>query len=157
MSSPDGKYLAYISYTETAGQYLSNPVLCIRSLENGEERGIYPELGYIGGTCWSPDGRSILTVGKKEGHKGFYKIDVKTGKLTSLLQFNKGQAVGVPVWSQDARKLFYMHVDPQQEIASIIMYDLASKEKKEIHRDSFQHSYAAGRLPYLRSRIGSFT
>jgi Tol biopolymer transport system component len=149
--SPDGKYLAYISYTETAEQYFSNPVLCIRSLENGEERGIYPELGYIGGTCWSPDGRSILTAGKKEGRKGFYKIDVKTGKFTSILQFGQGQAVGVPVWSRDGRKLFYMHADPQKETASIMMYDLASKKKKEIHRDNFRPD--RGRPPFFAAEL----
>jgi Tol biopolymer transport system component len=139
--SPDGKYLAYISYLGTAGQdfLFSNPVLCIHSLENGEEREIYPEPGYrIGGTCWSPDGRFILTAGKKEDYTGFYKIDVKTGEFTSILQFNKGEKVGAPVWSQDGRKMFYMQAGLQKEIASIIMYDLASKEKKEIHRDNFK-------------------
>ena len=153
--SPDGKYIAYISYPGTAGQDFlrSNPVLCIRSLENGKEREIYPELGYIGGTCWSPDGRFILTFGKKEGRKGFYKVDVKTGEFTSILQFNNGGGVGAPVWSQDGRKLFYTHADPQKETASIIMYDLASEEKKEIHRDNFQRRYAAGRPPLFAQEL----
>ena len=154
--SPDGKHLAYISYLGTTGQNLlsSNPVLCIRSLENGEEREIYPERGYIiGGACWSPDGRFILTVGKKEGRKGFYKIDVKTGEFTSILQLNEGEIVGAPVWSQDGRKIFYMHADSQQEIASIVMYDLVTREKKQIHRDNFQRSYAAGRPPFFAQEL----
>ena len=145
--SPDGKYLAYISYPETGHDMLgSKSVLCIRSLENGKEREIYPELRYIWGTCWDPDGRSILTVGSEEkGREGFYKIDAKTGDFTSILHFNKEDIVGAPVWSQDGKKIFYMHKDPQQKIARIMMYDLASKEKMEIHRDNFQHAYIAGR------------
>jgi len=145
--SPDGKYLAYISYPETGHDMLgSKSVLCIRSLENGKEREIYPELRYIWGTCWDPDGRSILTVGSEEkGREGFYKIDAKTGDFTSILHFNKEDIVGAPVWSQDGKKIFYMHKDPQQKIASIMMYDLASKEKMEIHRDNFQPGYIVGR------------
>jgi len=145
--SPDGKYLAYISYPETGHDMLgSKSVLCIRSLENGKEREIYTELRYIWGTCWDPDGRSILIVGSEEkGREGFYTIDVKTGNFTSILHFNKEDIVGAPVWSQDGKKIFYMHKDSQQKIASIMMYDLASEEKMEIHRDNFQHAYIAGR------------
>jgi len=145
--SPDGKYLAYISYPETGHDMLgSKSVLCIRSLENGKEREIYPELRYIWGTCWDPDGRSILTVGSEEkGREGFYKIDAKTGDFTSILHFNKEDIVGAPVWSQDGKKIFYMHKDPQQKIARIMMFNLASKEKMEIHRDNFQRLFMDGR------------
>ncbi len=80
-----------------------------------------------------------------DGQEGFYKIDVKKGNFTSILKLVKGDTVGAPVWSQDGRKIFYMHKDPQQEMASILMYDLTSKEKMEIHRDNFQRYYWAGR------------
>jgi len=148
--SPDGKHLAYISYPETGhDMFGSKSILCIRSLENGEERDIYPELRYIWGTCWSSDGRFILTVGsEKEDHEGFYKIDVKTGKSTSILQFNKGDSVGAPVWSQDGRKIFYINKDAQQKMANIMMYDFPSKENMEIHRDNFQRGYIVGRNPF---------
>lgn len=145
--SPDGKYLAYISYPETGHDMLgSKSVLCIRSLENGEEREIYPELRYIWGTCWDPDGHSILTVGSEEkDREGFYKIDTKTGDFTSILHFNKEDIVGAPVWSQDGKKIFYMHKDPQQKQAGIMMYDLLTAQKREIHRDNFQPGYIVGR------------
>ncbi len=145
--SPDGKYLAYISYPETGHDMLgSKSVLCIRSLENGEEREIYPELRYIWGTCWDPDGRFILAVGsEKEGHEGFYKIDAKTGDFISILQFNKGDIVGAPVLSRDGKKIFCIYKHPEQKIARIMMFDLASKEKKEIHSDNFQRYYWGGR------------
>ncbi len=145
--SPDGKYLAYISYPETGRDALgSRSVLCIRSLEDGKERKIYPELRYLWGTCWEPDGRSILTVGSEEmGREGFYKIDVKTGNIASILHFNKEDNVGAPVWSQDGRKIFYIHKLPQQKQARIMMYDLVTAQKKEIHRDNFQRGYIVGR------------
>jgi len=140
--SPDGRFLAYLS---DAGDLKS--VLIIRSKENGKERKIHPELRYIQpGTCWSPDGNYILSVGREtDGQEGFYKIDVNRGNFTSILKLDKGDTVGAPVWSQDGRKIFYMHKDPQQEMASIMMYDLTSKEKMEIHRDNFQRYYWEGR------------
>ncbi len=139
--SPDGKFLAYIS---DAADLKS--VLIIRSIEKGKEHEIQPELRYIRGTCWSPDGNYILSVGSEtENQEGFYKIDVKKGNFTSILKFDKEDVVGAPVWSHDGRKIFYMHKAPQQEIASIMMYDLVSKEKMEIHRDNFQRYYLRGR------------
>jgi Tol biopolymer transport system component len=145
--SPDGKYLAYISYPEYEQDAL-NPksVIFIRSIDKGKEREIYIELRNIWGTCWSHDGRFILTVGsEKEGREGFYQIDVKTGNFTSILQFNKGDTVGAPVWSRDGKKIFCIYKHPEQKIARIMMFDLASEEKKEIHRDNFQCYYMAGR------------
>jgi len=145
--SPDGKYLAYISYPETGHDMLgSKSVLCIRSLENGKEREIYPELRYIWGTCWSPDGRFILVVGsEKKDREGFYKIDANTGDCTSILHFNEEDSVGAPVWSQDGKKIFYMHKLPQQKQARIMVYDLLTSQKREIHRDNFQPGYIVGR------------
>jgi len=145
--SPDGKYLAYISYFEYEQDAL-NPksVIFIRSIDKGKEREIYVELRNIWGTCWSHDGRFILTVGsEKESREGFYQIDVKTGNFTSILQFNKGDTVGAPVWSRDGKKIFCIYKHPEQKIARIMMFDLASEEKKEIHRDNFQRYYMAGR------------
>jgi len=148
--SPDGKHLAFISYPETGHEMFgSKSALCIRSLENGKESEIYPELRYIWGTCWSPDGHSILTVGSEnEDQEGFYKIDTKTGDFTSILQFNKGDIVGTPVLSQDGRKIFYLHKLPQQKQARIMMYELETAHKKEIYHDNFQPGYIVGRNPF---------
>jgi Tol biopolymer transport system component len=145
--SPDGKYLAYISYPEyEQGALNPKSVIFIRSIDKGKEREIYIELRNIRGTCWSPDGRFILTVGsEKEGREGFYQIDVKTGNFTSILQFNKGDIVGAPVWSQDGKKIFCIYKYPDQKIARIMMFNLASKEKMEIHRDNFQRLFMDGR------------
>jgi Tol biopolymer transport system component len=140
--SPDGKYLAYISYPE----YEQESVLFIRSIDKGKEHEVNIGLRDIRGTCWSPNGRFILTVGsEKEGREGFYQIDAKTGNFTSILQFNKGDVVGAPVWSRDGKKIFCIYKHPEQKTARIMMFDPASKEKKEIHRDSFQRYYWEGR------------
>lgn len=145
--SPDGKYLAYISYPETGHDMLaSKSVLCIRSQENGKEREIYPELRYIWGTCWSPDGRFILVVGsEKKDREGFYKIDAKTGDCTPILHFNEEDIVGAPVWSQDGKKIFYLHKMPQQKQARIMVYDLLTTQESEIYRDNFHPRYIVGR------------
>lgn len=143
--SPDGKYLAYVYISYPKTEYEANrfkAILLIRSIENGQERELYPEPKYIRGTCWSPDGRYILTVGSEiEDQEGFYTIDVKTEDTAAILKFNKGDILGVPVWSQDGKKIFYMHQGPQKKIASIMMYNLSSKEKMEIHRENFQRAH----------------
>jgi len=149
--SPDGKYLSYVSQRGAGyDQHASKSPLCIRSVETGAEHEILPELRYIWGTRWSPDGQSILAVGsEEEGKEGFYKIDVHTGEVTSILQFDFGDRLSEPEWSHDGRKIFYTHEKEKQKEARIIAYNLETKEKKEIYRGEFNPSYIVGRNAFF--------
>jgi len=65
--SPDGKYLAYISIRDSLGPKSSTQsVLCIRSLDTGEERELFPDLPDFWNLKWSPDSRYILCIAVDE-------------------------------------------------------------------------------------------
>ncbi len=149
--SPDGKFLSYVTKRDAGyDQLASKSPLCIRSMVTGAEHEIVPELRYIWGTRWSPDGKSILAVGsEEEGKEGFYKIDVHTGEVTSILQFDSGDRLSEPEWSPDGNKIFYTHQQSQQKEARILAYDLETKEKKEIYRGEFNPSYIVGRNAFF--------
>jgi Tol biopolymer transport system component len=74
--SPDGKHFVYVS---DRGQR----VLCIYSLESGEERELSLRGKFSSGLGlpgWTPDGRSILIYGDDEERgEGFYRVDIQTG------------------------------------------------------------------------------
>ncbi len=145
--SPDGKYLSYVSRRNSG--YKNKP-LCIRSLETGDEREIILELRYIWGPRWSPDGRSILVVGSAEiDQEGFYLVDVKTGGITSIIQFESSDVVSEPEWSLNGKQIFYTYQHPQKKYGQIIKYDLQSKEKKEICQGEFNPSYITGRNSFF--------
>jgi Tol biopolymer transport system component len=149
--SPDGKYLSYVSRRDAGyDQLVSKFPLCIRSMETGAEHEIVPELRYIWGTRWSPDGKSILAVGsEEEGKEGLYKIDPQTGKVASIIQFDFGDKLSEPEWSHDGKKIFYTHKQDEQKEAHIIAYDLETKEKREIYRGEFNPSYIGGRNAFF--------
>jgi Tol biopolymer transport system component len=153
--SPDGKYLSYVSIRDAGYDRLAtkSPV-CILSTETGVEHEIVPELRYIWGTSWSPDGRSILAVGsEEEGKEGFYEINPQTGKMASILQFDFGDRLSEPEWSPDGNKIYYTHKKDEQKEARIIAYDLKIKEKKEIYRGEFNPSYIVGRNAFFAHEL----
>ena len=85
--SPDGKYLAYISrrfpltiFPDYTIAQIGGNVLCIKSLETGKEREIFPDLNKFSYPRWSPDGRSVIV--KDLNANGYYKIDTQTGNVT---------------------------------------------------------------------------
>ncbi|MCJ7581584.1 MAG: tetratricopeptide repeat protein [Candidatus Aminicenantes bacterium] len=149
--SPDGKYLSYVSFRNSGyDRVASKAPLCIRSLETGDEREIIPELRYIWGPRWSPDGRSILIVGSaKKDQEGFFLVDVKTGGITSVIQFEPGDKISEPEWSLNGKQIFYTYKHPQKEYGQIIRYDLQGKEKKEICQSEFNPSYVTGRNSFF--------
>jgi Tol biopolymer transport system component len=149
--SPDGEYLSYVSQRDAGyDQHSSKSPLCILSMDTGAEYEIMPELRYIWGTRWSPDGKFILAVGsEEEGKEGFYEINPQTGKVISIMQFDFGDKVSEPEWSIDGKKIFYTHKQREQKEARILAYDLETKEKKEIYRGEFNSGYIVGRNAFF--------
>ena len=133
--SPDGKYLAYVSVrgTKTFISGLPN-VLCIRSLENGEERELFPELKGIILPRWSPDGRTILLFGMdKKDRSGIYQIDAQTGEVKPIVQ---NMLIKYYSWTLSGKAVFYTIKDPNNKLSCIIMRNLDTGEEKELYRQS---------------------
>jgi Tol biopolymer transport system component len=143
--SPDGKYLAYISrrfpltiLPDYTMAQIGGNVLCIKSLETGEEREILPDLDKFGFPRWSPDRRSVI-VGdlSANNQEGYYKqIDTQTGKVTPIVFSDMYEEVinGPCEWSRDGKAIFYVRHNRKAKIFRIIVRDLESGTENEIYR-----------------------
>ncbi len=126
--SPDGKYLAYLRRPRGGGRFTN---LVIRSLETGEERELSPELKAFGHFVrWSPDGRSILTLGgtTRENH-GIYQIDTETNAATPVVLDDEQGGISVvpPLWSPGGSKIFFMR--QSDGIWGIRAYDFETRQE----------------------------
>jgi len=131
--SPDGKYLAYISQRPRAWDRGGFKVLVIRSLETSEERVLSPKHIALGHRpCWSPDGRSILTVViGRTGGLDVYQIDTETGAATPVVRSDEqGNISAVPLaLSPDGSKIFFMRERSGTRVIRI--YDFETKREWE--------------------------
>jgi Tol biopolymer transport system component len=142
--SPDGQYLAYIKEDNKA----DNPwQLTIQDLKTGEERKLADDMRLAMSPCWSPDGNSILVTGisRSEFHTkgrtaGIYRVDVKTGQTTEILNLseykNKINPPGddaFPLsdiqWSLDGKSIFFMFFTDR-----LVKRDLESGEDKILYK-----------------------
>lgn len=143
--SPDGQYLAYIRMGGTT----NNPwQLTIQDLKTGEERKLATDLFTANSPCWSPDGNSILVIGRPIRAKfardvyngGVYSVDVKTGQTTEILlmsdyEFNRPNDDSWPLsdiqWSLDGKSFFYLFFKDR-----LVKHDLKTGEEKILYKHS---------------------
>jgi len=132
--SPDGNYLAYISYRSVEGTDFC--VLCLRSVKTGEIRTVFtPQLKYFKYICWAPDSRSIIVVGvDKSNRAGMYKIDVQTGDTTSIVQLEGASTIKQPAWSLDGKAVFYPYTQWTKKLSRVLVRDLETGQEKELYR-----------------------
>ena len=132
--SPDGNYLAYVSYRSVEGKDFS--VLCLQSVKTGEERTVSPpQLNSFGRVVWGPDSRSVIVIGMdKSDRTGMYKIDVQTGDATSIVQFERGTVIKQPAWSLDGKAVFYPYTQWTEKLSRVLMRDLETGQEKELYR-----------------------
>jgi len=136
--SPDGKYLAYVSRRPPMPmRYTTNPignVLCVRSLETGEEREFRPELDEFGWPRWSPDGCSVLVVAwNKNGHMGYYDIDTQTGNLKPILRTEGKNLFGGHDWSPDGKTIYFGRLGRESERYRLCVRDLETGTEKVLY------------------------
>ncbi len=134
--SPDGNYLAYVSYRSVGG--VDFCLLCLRSVKTGEINTVPTlQLDYFKYISWSPDGRSIIVVGvDKENVRGVYKIDVQTGDVTSIVRFERGSIIKQPAWSLDGKSIFYPYWQFTENLARILVRNLETSQEEELYRQT---------------------
>jgi Tol biopolymer transport system component len=131
--SPDGRFLTYDSN--------------IRDLKTGEERKFAETLQFTHLVRWSPDGNSVLVIGRDknklstEGYKGgIYAVDMKTGIITEILllssyQYNTPGDDAFPLsdvqWSLDSKSIYYLFFKDR-----LVKHDLATGQDKILYRHS---------------------
>ncbi|MBA7630908.1 Tol-Pal system protein TolB [subsurface metagenome] len=136
--SPDGKYLAYVSSRRTM-PFISPSaqpnVLCIRSLETGQERVLLPKLKNFASGCWSLDCRSFRVGGlDNKDRRGIFQIDAQTGDvITPIMISDEHKGVYSCQWSRDGKTLFYVSNDVKAELAQIFIRDLETGIEKVLY------------------------
>lgn len=139
--SPDGRYLAYVQLNPTA----AIPVqLTVQDLKTNEEHTLAGNLMLVAPPCWSPDGNSILGVGRDitknitKGYRGgIYRIDVKTGKASEILllsdyKYNTpgddASSLSDLEWSADGKSIFFLFFRDR-----LVKHDLETGQDKILY------------------------
>ncbi|GAB1258992.1 Tol-Pal system beta propeller repeat protein TolB [Aurantivibrio plasticivorans] len=74
--SPDGRYLAYVSYETT------RPAIFIQEVATGVRQQMTNFKGLNGAPSWSPDGQKLAITLSKDGDPDIYILDIASKKLS---------------------------------------------------------------------------
>lgn len=98
--SPDGQWLAYVSFENKRAS------IYVQQVSSGERRLVSGRVGINGAPAWSPDGRKLLvTLGGSAGTPNLYILDLGTQQLTRLTE---GPAIDTEgAWSADGLSVYF--------------------------------------------------
>lgn len=98
--SPDGEWLAYVSFEGRVS------AIYVQRVRTGERRRVSARLGINGAPAFSPDGRRLaLTLSGSGGNLDIYTLDLATQALTRITD---DPAIDTePEWSRDGTALFF--------------------------------------------------
>jgi len=130
--SPDGQWLAYVSFeTKHSGVY-------VQLVRSGERRQVSARAGVNGAPEWSPDGRKLaLTLGGSSGNPDIYILDLSSQDLTRVTD---DPAIDTePVWAPDGHSLYFT----SDRAGSAQIYQIAAQPGAHPKRITFGGSYNA--------------
>jgi TolB protein len=130
--SPDGEWLAYVSFESRVS------AIYVQRVRTGERRRVSARLGINGAPVFSPDGRRLaLTLSGSGGNLDIYTLDLATQALTRITD---DPAIDTePEWSRDGTALFFT----SDRAGGPQIYRLALASGERPRRVSFGSGYNA--------------
>jgi TolB protein len=98
--SPDGQWLAYVSFEN------KRSAIWVQQVSSGQRRMVSGRVGINGAPAWSPDGHKLLvTLGGSAGNPNLYILDLGTQQLTRLTE---GPAIDTEgAWAADGQSVYF--------------------------------------------------
>ncbi len=98
--SPDGQWLAYVSFEN------KKSAIWVQYVRSGERRQVSQRAGINGAPSYSPDGKKLaLTLGGSGGNPDIYVLDLQTQSLTRITDDPSIDTEAT--WSPDGKFLYF--------------------------------------------------
>jgi TolB protein len=98
--SPDGQWLAYVSFEN------KKSAIYVQFVRTGERRQVSARAGINGAPVWSPDGKKLaLTLGGSGGNPDIYVLELQSQNLTRLTD---DPAIDTEAaWAPDGKSIYF--------------------------------------------------
>src|SRR5712671_3713504 len=98
--SPDGQWLAYVSFEN------KKSAVYVQLVRTGERRQVSARAGINGAPVWSPDGKKLaLTLGGSGGNPDIYVLELQTQNLARLTE---DPAIDTEAaWAPDGKSIYF--------------------------------------------------